>query len=865
MTVTHIPQGINPYEMQGTERVPYYPIEGEDIKVGIAIEGDCAAELNICVNKVKHTILKGSFVKEESGKKYYKFDLGKFQANDEVTYSINGAEKEYSWTFGVCKIRQLNNVKCLSTSNNQVRLTIDDTDIDMYLRFSNDSLILSGKEDSDEVDNWTDVELDRYTYKNPNNKAKVDISRHPFSMDITDKDGNIVTTNLDFKVKQYREKALEITFTYITECSSVYGLGERYNHVNHKGAKVDCTIFDKFTKQDKATYFPVPMYHTDNGHGVLIDTLCQTYYDFGSEINNTFKIDVRTDKNGSLPDVHIFFGTPKEILQSYNKLTGSPKLPPQWTFGVWASANRWNHQKYVEQQLEYLEKYDYPTSVIVIEAWSDESTFYIWNDAKYNAIDGSGKMSLEDFTFPEDGRWPDPKGMIDKLHEKGIRLVLWQIPVLREHEHFNRQHENDRQHAIHKSLCIKTTDGEPYQTPNPWFCRSILPDFTNEETRKWWFGKREYLLEMGVDGFKTDGGEVIFHDDLKFDNGACGREMKNGFAASYLEAYDEFIGENRVLFSRAGYISTKGHPMHWAGDQLSTWEELRSVLKAGLSLGLTGVPYWSFDIAGFASVLPTADLYIRATQMAAFTPVMQWHSDMVNGQFNDMVPSAGGINDRSPWNIAQFYNDDSIIDISCYYSNLHMNLHPYIYQIAKNSAEQSCPMMRHLYYDYSDDKNVVDIEDQFMFGDLLVAPIMYEGDMTRSVYLPKDEWMDIFTGKKYNGEQRVDVKAEINEIPVFIRTGSAMALNLNDEFHFGGSVGNMTDGYMNLSVFISGDNGEYTFCDAGVEIKLRWADGSVSSNNNKEYYIISKDKLDKMKECDIISFGNYEAYLYNIK
>jgi alpha-D-xyloside xylohydrolase len=263
-------------------------------------------------------------------------------------------------------------------------------------------------------------------------------------------------------------------------------------------------------------------------------------------------------------------------------------------------------------------------------------------------------------------------------------------------------------------------------------------------------------------------------------------------------------------------------------------------------------------------VLPTAELYIRATEMAAFSPVMQWHSDLVNGQFNNLVPSAGGINDRSPWNMAQFCSDNNIIDVSLKYANMHMNLSPYLYQIAKECADQSKPMMRHLYYDYHDDKNVVNIEDEFMLGDLLVAPIMDEGKSKRSVYLPKGEWMNIFTGKEDVGESSIEVHAAIDEIPVFIKKGSAMALNLNNKFEFGGSVSNSIDEYVNLCIYVSGDIGEYVFKDNDVDIQLSLEDGRLDYKSNKEFYIISKYRLDNVTECDIIAFSNYNAYLYKI-
>ena len=70
------------------------------------------------------------------------------------------------------------------------------------------------------------------------------------------------------------------------------------------------------------------------------------------------------------------------------------------------------------------------TGVVVIEAWSDESTFVAFRDAEYEPHPDGSPHRLADFTFPANGRWPDPKGMVDELHARGIRVLLWQIPLV---------------------------------------------------------------------------------------------------------------------------------------------------------------------------------------------------------------------------------------------------------------------------------------------------------------------------------------------------------------------------------------------------------------------------------------------------
>ena len=176
--------------------------------------------------------------------------------------------------------------------------------------------------------------------------------------------------------------------------------------------------------------------------------------------------------------------------------------------------------------------------------------------------------------------------MIEELHQEGIKLVLWQIPVLKKLDdgQWSDQHEIDCQYAIDQELVVKNNDNSPYRITKNWFAGSLLPDFENSQTREWWFSKRRHLLDMGVDGFKTDGGEFIYDLETKFYSGSNGKSIRNYYPAQYESAYTEFIGKDRILFSRAGYLGSQMTPMHWAGDQFSKFSELKAILNAGISL-----------------------------------------------------------------------------------------------------------------------------------------------------------------------------------------------------------------------------------------------------------------------------------------
>lgn len=246
-------------------------------------------------------------------------------------------------------------------------------------------------------------------------------------------------------------------------------------------------------------------------------------------------------------------------------------------------------------------------------------------------------------------------------------------------------------------------------------------------------------------------------------------DYKSGTGVDYTSAYKKFVGKDKVVFSRAGFSGQHTISIQWAGDQQSRPEEMKSVLKAGLSAAASGILFWGFDIAGFAGPLPSMDLYRRATQFACFCPIMQWHSEPDGGQFKDLMAGSSGENERSPWNIAKAYNCPEFIDEMRYWHKLREELRPYIYATAKKCVKENTPMMRPLFYQFPEDENGLNCEDEYMFGeDYLVAPFIEEDQTRREVYLPEGNWKDFFTGEVFKGEQ-VILSSENGKIPVFIR------------------------------------------------------------------------------------------------
>ena len=157
----------------------------------------------------------------------------------------------------------------------------------------------------------------------------------------------------------------------------------------------------------------------------------------------------------------------------------------------------------LEKQVELTKKYDIPSTVLVIEAWSDEATYYIFNDAVYKENSGKDGFSYSDFHFPKWGKWPNPKGLVEYLHENGLKCILWQIPIVKYINSLHHlQKDRDEKYALEQGYCARKVDGMPYRMPEGWFTDSLLMDYTSEEACEWWMKKRQYLVdEIQIDGF----------------------------------------------------------------------------------------------------------------------------------------------------------------------------------------------------------------------------------------------------------------------------------------------------------------------------------------------------------------------------
>ncbi len=584
-----------------------------------------------------------------------------------------------------------------------------------------------------------------------------------------------------------------------------YGFGERYNAMEQRGEMIDCYVYNQYRDQGTRTYIPIPFYMTNKGYGCHVDTAMYTKFDLASSLHDRCTWLIEQNENVEETTVHVYFGDYREQVQAFTDGTGKPEMVPAWALGPWMSSNNWDRQSIVEDEIKATNDHGIPATVIVLEQWSDEATYYMFNDATYELNEPGYIHRYEEMDFPSWGRWPDPKGMVDQIHDENLKLILWQIPI---QKYLNKQHhplkDQDEAYMIENGYVVQNEDGSPYRIPENWFTNSLIMDFSHPEGRKWWFDKRQYLLDIGVDGFKTDGGEFVFGKNLQFANGQTGSEMRNQYPNDYIGAYYGFAKQNDgITFSRAGYTGAQQFPAHWAGDERSTFDAFKRSLIAGLNAGLAGVVFWGWDLAGFNGDIPTAELFMRSSSMAAFCPIMQYHAES-KAEFSQ---------DRTPWNVASRTGEDQVIDVYRFFANVRMNLMPYLYQESLKACDTGEPLMRALMLNFPEDERVTAIYDEYLFGEsLLVAPVIKEGEIERNVYLPEGKWVDLWTEEVFVGPTYFKSTAGVEEIPVFVRMNRALLLNVDESGELGSAVGNDLTSYKQPLCRI--------YCDSSFQEKL---------------------------------------------
>ena len=424
----------------------------------------------------------------------------------------------------------------------------------------------------------------------------------------------------------------------------------------------------------------------------------------------------------------------KDVLVKYTDLTGKPSLPAPWTFGLWLSTSFTTDydEETVMGFINGMTERGIPLSVFHFDCcWMKEFhwTDFIWDDRVF----------------------PDPRGMLARIKEKGIKVCVWINSYIAQDSVLFDE-------GMERGYFLKRLNGDVWQW-DMWQPGLAIVDFTNPEAKKWYQEQLEQLLDMGVDCFKTDFGERI-PTDVVYYNGADTKKMHNFYTYLYNQAVYEVLEQKKgkeeaVLFARSTTVGGQKFPVHWGGDCFSDYESMEQSLRGGLSLNSSGFGFWSHDIGGFEGKA-TPDVYKRWCAFGLLSTHSRLH---------------GSTSYRVPWLF-----DEESVDVLRYFTGLKASLMPYLYRNAIETSKTGIPMMRSMVLEFPQDRNCAYLAAQYMLGDsLLVAPVMNEEGIAE-YYLPEGTWTNFLTDEVKQGGRWYREKHSYMSIPLYARAGSIIAV-----------------------------------------------------------------------------------------
>ncbi|OZG69456.1 alpha-xylosidase [Bifidobacterium eulemuris] len=514
----------------------------------------------------------------------------------------------------------------------------------------------------------------------------------------------------------------------------IYGLGERFTNFIKNGQSVEIWNEDGGTGTEQA-YKNIPFYLSNKNYGLFVDTPGKVSFEIGSEKVSRVQF--------SLPGEEMSYSVIggenlKGILNTYTDLTGKPPLVPEWSYGLWLSTSFTTDydENTVMEFVDGMAERDIPLSVFHFDCrWMKELEWcnFEWDESKF----------------------PDPEGMLAKLHERGLKVCAWINSYVGQKSPLFAE-------GAAKGYFIKNADGSVWQW-DLWQAGMAIVDFTNPEATAWYQNHLRRLMAQGVDCFKTDFGERIPTKDVRYFDGSDPELMHNYYTYLYNKAVYDVIAEVKgadeaILFARSATVGGQQFPVHWGGDCSSNYPSMAESLRAGLSFGMSGFGYWSHDIAGFEDK-PTPDLFKRWTQFGLLSSHSRYH---------------GSTEYKVPW----LYGDEAV-DVSREFTKLKLRLKPYLLEQAKVTHETGVPMMRAMVLEFPDDPSCEDIDTQYMLGDdLLVAPVFSE-DGTARFYVPDaggdhagEPWVNLITGESHEPGRWYTKTYDYHTLPVLVRPGA---------------------------------------------------------------------------------------------
>ena len=336
------------------------------------------------------------------------------------------------------------------------------------------------------------------------------------------------------------------------------------------------------------------------------------------------------------------------------------------------------------------------------------------------------------------GRFPDPEGMIDQLHDLGFAVSLWLCPYVTPDSTVFRD-------LRARGLLISDEAGEP-SIGEWWNGYSAGLDLLQPEAVEWLERQLAPLRDLGADGFKFDGGDRSFYAQL-----GCSRPE------DYTAAWNAIGLQHPINEFRAGWRAG-GFPLaQRQRDKQHSWNSdagLASLIPHGIAQSLTGHAYNCPDMIGGGDYLffphdgsdvIDEELFVRSAQCSALFPMMQFSA--------------------APWRVLR---DEVKVGYCRDAALLHVRFGELIMRLAEKASKTGEPILRPLAYNHPD-AGYETVVEQFMLGtDVLVAPIIERAATQRKVTLPHGRWR-ADDGAEYDGPADITIDAPLARLPWFER------------------------------------------------------------------------------------------------
>ena len=363
-------------------------------------------------------------------------------------------------------------------------------------------------------------------------------------------------------------------------------------------------------------------------------------------------------------------------------------------------------------------------------------------------IDDTWQAGFGDWRF-EASRFSDPKGMVEKLHAMGFKVMLWMVPFVTMDSPAYRMFAtgwppDDSSEMLPTGGLLGTPGaGNDPAAVRWWNGKSALLDFTHPRAREWFKGVCDGLVrDYGVDGFKFDGGHLIFYNK--------GYETyRPATPGDQVMEYAKF----NLMYPVCEYRNAwkfQGQPVvERLHDKKHTWEALRKLIPDLLAGGLLGHSFLCPDMIGGGSARAfmkgaplDQELFVRSAQVHALCGMMQFSA--------------------SPWRCRDAEKQQIVRDLVV----MRQKFAARFVELAAECGKSGEPMIRNLEYCFPGN-GYAEIKDEFMMGDnLLVAPVMDKGARSRKVVLPPGKWR-ADDGQVYEGQRTIEVAAPLSRLPHF--------------------------------------------------------------------------------------------------